>query len=178
MIALTDNTDNKDQSDKPRVEDLGEQAPTKIKEIMEGEYIPAKQPDKPGRTVNTPKFTKRGSKHVPNDVQRQTVMMHTLLGTPKNQIAKLLGIDVRVLKRNYKEELEYGQSKANATVAGKLYNKAVNSNDTTAQIFWLKTQAGWSENQKVHFEADENAQTPVNRVQIEVIGDGKKKEDK
>ncbi len=176
--------DNNEQSENPRVEDLGEQAPTKIKEIMEGEYIPAKQPDKPGRTPGTTKdqqFPKRGKgqKHVPNDVQRQTVMMHTLLGTPKNQIAKLLGIDVRVLKRNYKEELEYGQSKANATVAGKLYNKAVNSNDTTAQIFWLKTQAGWSENQKVHFEADENAQTPVNRVQIEVIGDdGKKKEDK
>ena len=169
--------------DKHRVEDLGEEAPFHIKEIIEGEYLPAKQPDKPGRikgSTKDKKFSPRGvgKKHEPNDVQRQTVMMHTLLGTPKMQIAKLLGISVNTLKRNYKEELEMGQSKANATVAGKLYNKAVNSNDTTAQIFWLKTQAGWSENQKVKFEAEDGAQTPVNKIQIEVIGDGKKKEGK
>jgi hypothetical protein len=163
------------------VDDLGEEAPFKIKEILEGDYLPAK-PKKAGRPVGSTKdqaFSKRGAgqRHEPNDVQRQTVMMHVLLGTPKQQIAKLLGITLPTLKKNYKEEIDMGQSKANATVAGKLYNKAVNSNDTTAQIFWLKTQAGWNEQQNIKWEADPNANTPVNKVQIEVIGDAKKKED-
>lgn len=163
---------------KKSVEDLGEEAPLNIKEIMEGDYLPAK-PKEAGRPKGSQPFSKRGGgqKHEPNDVQRNTVMMHTLLGTPKQQIAKLIGIALPTLKKQYKEELELGQSKANATVAGKLYNKAVNSNDTTAQIFWLKTQAGWNEQQNIKWEADPNANTPVNRVQIEVIGDGKKKED-
>jgi len=167
--------------DKDSVESLGEEAPFKIKEILEGDYLPAK-PKKAGRPVGSTKeqsFPARGAgkRHEPNDVQRQTVMMHVLLGTPKQQIAKLLGITLPTLKKNYKEEIDMGQSKANATVAGKLYNKAVNSNDTTAQIFWLKTQAGWNEQQNIKWEADPNANTPVNKVQIEVIGDGKKKED-
>lgn len=167
--------------DKHSVEELGEEAPLKIKEILEGDYLPAK-PKQAGRPKGATKdqaFCKRGpgKKHEPNDVQRNTVMMHTLLGTPKQQIAKLLGITLPTLKKCYKEELELGQSKANATVAGKLYNKAVNSNDTTAQIFWLKTQAGWNEQQNIKWEADPNANTPVNKVQIEVIGDAKKKED-
>ena len=163
---------------KKSVEDLGEEAPLNIKEIMEGDYLPAKTKEA-GRPKGSQPFSKRGvgQKHEPNDVQRNTVMMHTLLGTPKQQIAKLIGISLPTLKKQYKEELEMGQSKANATVSGTLYNKAVNSNDTTAQIFWLKTQAGWNEQQNIKWEADPNANTPVNKVQIEVIGDGKKKED-
>jgi hypothetical protein len=177
---MSDITDCKEPELASSVDDLGEDAPLNIKEILEGEYLPAK-PKKAGRPVGSTKdqaFSKRGSpKHEPNDVQRNTVMMHTLLGTPKQQIAKLIGISLPTLKKKYKEELEMGQSKANATVAGKLYNKAVNSNDTTAQIFWLKTQAGWNEQQNIKWEADPNASTPVNKVQIEVIGDAKKKED-
>ena len=71
------------------VDDLGEEAPFKIKEILEGDYLPAK-PKKAGRPVGSTKdqaFSKRGAgqRHEPNDVQRQTVMMHVLLGTPKNR---------------------------------------------------------------------------------------------
>ena len=34
--------------------------------------------------------------------------------------------------------------KANAKIGGTLFNKAING-DTTAAIFWAKTQMGWKE---------------------------------
>ena len=42
------------------------------------------------------------------------------------------------------EELDLGETKANAQVAGFLFNAAKNGN-VTAQIFWLKTRAKWRE---------------------------------
>jgi hypothetical protein len=42
------------------------------------------------------------------------------------------------------KELDLGTAKANAQVAGFLFNSARNGN-VTAQIFWLKTRVGWKE---------------------------------
>ena len=42
-----------------------------------------------------------------------------------------------------------GQTKANAQVAGFLFNSARNGN-VTAQIFWLKTRARWKETPSEH----------------------------
>src|SRR3977135_4207056 len=48
------------------------------------------------------------------------------------------------MRKHYREELDLGESKANAQVAGFLFNAAKNGN-VTAQIFWLKTRAKWRE---------------------------------
>ena len=45
---------------------------------------------------------------------------------------------------HYRDELNLGETKANAQVAGFLFNAAKNGN-VTAQIFWLKTRAKWRE---------------------------------
>jgi hypothetical protein len=42
------------------------------------------------------------------------------------------------------EELDLGETKANAQVAGFLF-AAAKSGNVTAQIFWLKTRARWKE---------------------------------
>jgi hypothetical protein len=54
------------------------------------------------------------------------------------------GIDPKTLRKCYREELDLGETKANAQVAGFLFNSAKNGN-VTAQIFWLKTRARWKE---------------------------------
>jgi hypothetical protein len=56
----------------------------------------------------------------------------------------VVGIDAKTLRKHYREELDLGQTKANAQVAGFLFNSARNGN-VTAQIFWLKTRAQWKE---------------------------------
>jgi hypothetical protein len=56
----------------------------------------------------------------------------------------VVGIDPKTLRKYYREELDLGEAKANAQVAGFLFNAAKNGN-VTAQIFWLKTRAKWRE---------------------------------
>ena len=61
-----------------------------------------------------------------------------------HDIAAVLGVDPKTLRKHYREELDFGETKANAQVAGFLFNSARNGN-VTAQIFWLKTRAQWKE---------------------------------
>jgi hypothetical protein len=65
-------------------------------------------------------------------------------GIPEADVSGVVGIDPKTLRRHYREELDLGETKANAQVAGFLFNAAKNGN-VTAQIFWLKTRAKWRE---------------------------------
>ena len=82
--------------------------------------------------------------HAPTDALRQTVQLHTTVGTPQEAIAQILGIDPKTLRKHYRDELDLSRAKANATIGGALFNKA-KGGDTAAMIFWMKTQAGWRE---------------------------------
>lgn len=82
--------------------------------------------------------------HKPTDATRQTVQLHTTVGTTQAVIADILGIDEKTLRLYYREELDVSKAKANATIGGALFNKA-KGGDTAAMIFWMKTQAGWKE---------------------------------
>ena len=65
-------------------------------------------------------------------------------GIPEFDIARVVGVDPKTLRKHYRDELDLGETKANAQVAGYLYN-AAKSGNVTAQIFWLKTRAKWRE---------------------------------
>jgi len=82
--------------------------------------------------------------HEPDDIQKQTVQLHATIGTRHENIARLLKIDVKTLYKYYRDELDLGLDKANATVGGALFKKA-KGGDTSAMIFWMKTRAGWRE---------------------------------
>ena len=84
------------------------------------------------------------SNHVPTEAQRQTVQLHTMVGTTQADIARVLDIDEKTLRKYYRDELDLAKSKANATIGGALFNKA-KGGDTAAMIFWMKTQAKWAE---------------------------------
>jgi len=94
------------------------------------------------------------AKHEPNDATRQMVQLHVSTGTPRDHIARLVGISQPTLRKHYKDELDLGLSKANATIAGVLFNKA-KAGDSAAAMFWLKTRAGWSE-RTIHAGDSEN----------------------
>jgi len=83
-------------------------------------------------------------KHQPTDATRQTVQLHVMVGSRQEVIAEILGISVDTLYRHYKAEMDTAREKANASIGGALYKKAMGG-DTTAMIFWLKTRARWKE---------------------------------
>lgn len=82
--------------------------------------------------------------HEPTRATRDLVQLHTMVGTTQETIASIIGIDPKTLRKHYRDELDQSKAKANATIGGALFNKA-RSGDTTAMIFWMKTQAGWKE---------------------------------
>src|SRR6186997_2022374 len=82
--------------------------------------------------------------HKPDPGQRKQVEAMAAYGIPEIDIAAVLGVDPKTLRKHYREELDLGETKANAQVAGFLFNSA-RSGNVTAQIFWLKPRARWRE---------------------------------
>jgi hypothetical protein len=82
--------------------------------------------------------------HQPDEGHRRQVETMTAYGIPEHDISRVLKIDPKTLRKHYRDELDLGSTKANAQVAGFLFNSARNGN-VTAQIFWLKTRARWKE---------------------------------
>ena len=68
-------------------------------------------------------------------------------GIPETDIATVVEIDPKTLRRHYRKELDTGHIKANTKVAENLYRRATGEGReaVTAAIFWLKTRARWKE---------------------------------
>jgi len=97
--------------------------------------------------------------HAPTDATRQTVQLHTTVGTTQADIARVLDIDEKTLRKYYRDELDLAKAKANATIGGALFNRA-KSGDTSAMIFWMKTQAGWREKTDINHTSEDGSMTP------------------
>ena len=82
--------------------------------------------------------------HEPTDQLRKLVESSSGLGLPHEQIAILVGIDDKTLRKHYRQELDIGKAKANSQIAKTLYQKAT-AGDTTSLIWWTKAQMGWGE---------------------------------
>jgi len=82
----------------------------------------------------------------PTDDERRLVEQMCAVGIPQESICLVVrdGIDDKTLRKHFRRELDTAKIKANAKIGGTLFNKAVNG-DTTAAIFWAKTQMGWKE---------------------------------
>ncbi len=93
----------------------------------------------------------------------KAVKLHTMVGTPQPTLAKVLGMSTETLTKYYREELDTAKAQANASIAGRLYNKAMDG-DTTAMIFWLKTQARWRETIDISNEDGSLQQAPIQQA--------------
>jgi hypothetical protein len=85
--------------------------------------------------------------HRPDPVTRRQVDAMSAYGVPEADIARVLSIDPKTLRKHYREELDTGSIKANSRIAESLYKKATGEGpqSVTACIFWLKTRARWKE---------------------------------
>ena len=84
----------------------------------------------------------------PTSESREKVKSYAAVGIPQDDIARVLGIDPKTLRKYYRDELDTAATMANAAIGGALYNKA-KGGDTTAMIWWTKTRMKWSEQHKV-----------------------------
>jgi hypothetical protein len=93
-------------------------------------------PRKPGRPAYTP-----------TEKDRATVKTMSAFGIPDYEIARVLSVDPKTLRKHFWTELEVGHVEANAKVAASLFKKATGDGReaVVAAIFWLKCRAGWRE---------------------------------
>ena len=97
---------------------------------------------KPG--LEKPKRGKGRPKFVPTDEERKRVEGLAGYGVPFAQIAALVrdGIHEETLGKHFSKELVAGKAKANSKVGQTLFQRVMDG-DTTAAIWWTKTQMGW-----------------------------------
>jgi hypothetical protein len=81
----------------------------------------------------------------PSEQQRREVMALSGYGIAQHEIASMLDIDPKTLRRAFRRELDTGAIKANAAVAQALFTMATRDKVPSAAIFWLKCRAGWRE---------------------------------
>lgn len=90
----------------------------------------------------------------PTGEQRELVEQLSSFGHRQSEIVLFVkgadgkSISEPTLLKNFKAELTDGKVKANVKIAQTLYKKAA-AGDTTSIIFWLKSQAGWKDTQRV-----------------------------
>jgi len=106
--------------------------------------------------------------HKPDPAQRRQVEAMAAYGIPEANIARVMNIDAKTLRKHYRDELDLGATKANAQVAGFLFNSARNGN-VTAQIFWLKTRARWREVPSEHVLQASVAHCDVRELSTETL---------
>lgn len=86
--------------------------------------------------------------HKPTDKKRGEVAALVSYGMTQEEIAACLCIDRKTLRKHYKHELETGALKANAKIAGALFDLAMTGN-VHAQKFWLSARADWKEKKDI-----------------------------
>lgn len=104
----------------------------------------------------------------PTDAERKQVEALSGYGLPIDQIAVLVrdGINVDTLRAHFVTELVSGKAKANGQVGKTLFQKAMGG-DTTAMIWWSKTQMRWAETQKHELTGADG--TPLEFTKIERV---------
>jgi len=109
----------------------------------------------------------------PTDDERKQVEIISGYGLPLEQIAVLIrdGIDSDTLRKHFATELQSGKAKANAQVGKTLFQKVM-AGDTTAAIWWSKTQMRWSEVQKHELTGADGAPLEFSKIERVVVKNG------
>ena len=82
--------------------------------------------------------------YIKTDEDAKTVEALAIAGVKQSLIADIVKISEPTLRKNFRKELDTSKARANAIISQALFKKAKDGN-VVAQIFWLKTQAGWKE---------------------------------
>ena len=82
--------------------------------------------------------------YIKKDDDAKLVEALTIAGVTQTLVAQIVKISEPTLRKNFRKELDTSKARANAIISQALFKKAKDGN-VIAQIFWLKTQAGWKE---------------------------------
>lgn len=85
------------------------------------------------------------NEHIPTETTRAEVRSLSAFGITQIDVAAFLDIDVKTLRKHYRRELDTALTSSTFKVANALYKNAVEENNVSAQVFWLKTKGGWKE---------------------------------
>jgi hypothetical protein len=96
--------------------------------------------------------------HEPTDEQRQQAKLLSGYGIPQEQIATMLHLDAKTLRRHYRRELDVGMIQANAAVAQSLFHMAVKDKIPSAAIWWTKARMGWRDHQDLTINGTQTIQ--------------------
>ncbi len=105
-----------------------------------------------------PSANKSRAPHVPTEDFRRSVAVLAGAGVPVRIIAATLGITEPTVARHYRKELEDGKQIANSVVVETLFRMAASGRCPAATFFWLKTQAGWREVDRVEHDHHHSGQ--------------------
>jgi len=96
-------------------------------------------------------------------------------GVPEADIAGVIGVDPKTLRKHYRSELDHGHTKANAKVAENFYRKATGDGREAviAAIFWLKTRAGWKETSVQELSAKDGPIVTIKRYMVDPLPDAR-----
>ena len=110
---------------------------------------------------------------VPTDAERKQVEAFSGYGLPIDQIAVLVrdGIHIDTLRAHFANELVSGKAKANGQVGRTLFQKAMGG-DTTAMIWWSKTQMRWAETQKHELTGADGAPLEFAKIERVIVKNG------
>jgi hypothetical protein len=96
-----------------------------------------------------PKVDKPASKFEPTKEQRTLVEKAIGYGLPIDQVRRLIltpkgrPVHMKILQREFAEEIRNGEAKANYEVMGRLY--AHTEKNPASAIFWAKAKLGWKD---------------------------------
>src|SRR5689334_16982280 len=74
------------------------------------------------------------------DEQKRIVKTMAGLGTPHEDIAVVIGITAKTLRKHFRQELTLGAIEANARVGQTLFTMATSGRDIAATIYWERTR--------------------------------------
>jgi hypothetical protein len=109
----------------------------------------------------------------PTPAERKQVEALSGYGLPIDQIGALVrdGISVDTLRAHFNAELQSGKAKANAQVGKTLFSKVM-AGDTTAAIWWSKTQMRWAETQKHELTGADGAPLEFAKIERVIVKNG------
>ena len=109
----------------------------------------------------------------PTPAERKQVEALSGYGLPIEQIGALVrdGIHIDTLRAHFSAELQSGKAKANAQVGKTLFSKVM-AGDTTAAIWWSKTQMRWAETQKHEHTGADGAPLEFTKIERVIVKHG------
>ena len=111
----------------------------------------------------------------PTARERSQVVKLAGYGMPQDHIAALIrdGISKDTLFKYFHRELILGKAKTNQEVGGLFINK-IRQGDTTAMIWWTKSQMGWSEKQRHEITGPDGEPIQFSRIERVIVDPEKK----